>query len=856
MNTEYWLLKKETLFEILESSDDGLSSDTVSLRLEKYGKNSIDDKKKNSLLKLFFVQFLSPLIFILLFAAGLTIYLQEIIETLVILLAVMINVLFSTYQEYKAENTIQKLNSFIKEKAKVLRNGETHEVDASLIVPGDILIVTYGSRIPADASLIEINDLKIDESIITGESIPASKTTELSVSNALIGRSNYLFAGTYVTNGNGLAIVTNTGNNTEIGKIASSILKTKKAETPTQKAINQISWYILFVTVVLVTLIFFLGISRGESMFDMLILASAVAVGAVPEALPIALTVILSIGVLNISKKGGLIRRLSAAETLGSTTLILTDKTGTLTKAQLSLENVYTLEELLESKIDIRDINLLSTKHKDLLKKAYLNILSEVDKITDNKASWIYSGSAFDVIILKSLYDLNIDISDIVKNKVILPFNSTNKYSVSEGLHTKEKIILGAPDVLVKNSKLNSKDKSLLLEHLTTLSEQGKRLIAIGKISNHNKDIEGLELLGMFSFSDILRDNIYTCVKEIQNKGIKVKIISGDLSGTVRYIGEKVGIVASNDEILTGDQIKNMTDEELVKTLPFVNIFARVTPEDKLRIGNLYRSLGEIVAMTGDGVNDAPALNAMDIGISLASATDVAKGAADMILLDNDFETIVNTISEGHKIKSNIQKVFTYLMSTSLGSVFIITGALIFDLHIPLNALQIIWVNILTGTLPPLAFAYDRGHILNKNKINDKIFNFKVKFMALGIGTVSSVLLFVLYFVLQKYIEDIELAKSVFFLCFATYTLVISYSFKNLDRLIFQYNPFSNPRLNIAVVIGLVLIVSTTSFPFMRDIFHLSFVGTDYIWIILLWNVFNISLIELTKLVFMRFVRN
>lgn len=859
MQTEYWRLQKETLFEILESRDEGLNDIETKAKLEKHGKNTIKDKKKNGLIKLFLIQFLSPLIFILIFAGGITLYLQEVIESIVIFGAVIINVCFSAFQEFKAENTIEKLKSFIKDKAKVLRNDKVVEIDAADIVPGDILVIAYGSRIPADASIIEANDLKTDESIITGESIPSNKNTEVSTSNALIDRHNYLYAGTYVTNGNGLAVVTNIGNNTEIGKIASSISQTQKAQTPTQKAVKQISWYILFVAIIIVVLIFSLGVGRGESMFDMLVLASAVAVGAVPEALPIALTVILSIGVLNISRKGGLIRKLSAAETLGSTTLILTDKTGTLTKAQLSLENIYTLEELLDSKIETRELRLLSHKHKDLLKKAYLNIQSEVEKITDNKDNWIYTGSAFDIVILKSLYDLNIDIEDIIKNKIILPFNSSNKYSISQSIHVTEKIILGAPDILIRNSKLNPHQQNLLIDHLKNLSEQGKRLVAVGKLSthSHNKDsIENLELLGMFSFSDILRPHMHAYVRDIQSKGVKVKIISGDLAGTVKYIGEQVGIKTTDDEILTGDQIKNMSDEELIKTLPYVKIFARVTPEDKLRIGNLYRSLGEIVAMTGDGVNDAPALNAMDIGISLASATDVAKGAADMILIDNDFKTIVNTISEGHKIKSNIQKVFIYLMSTAMDGVFVIAGTLIIGLSIPLNALQIIWINILTGTLPALAFAYDTSYSFTKNKINDKIFNFKVKFMALGIGTVSSILLFVLYIILERNIVDTDLAKSILFLCFATYTLNISYSFKNLDKLIFQYNPFSNMRLNLAILIGLVLTVATTSFTFMRDIFHLSFVGSDYIWIIVLWNVFNITLIELTKWVFIRFVKS
>ncbi len=575
-----------------------------------------------------------------------------------------------------------------------------------------------------------------------------------------------------------------------------------------------------------------------------------------PEALPIALTVILSIGVLNISKKGGLIRKLSAAETLGSTTLVLTDKTGTLTKAQLSLENIYTVDELLASKLDSRDIKLLNSKHKDLLKTAYSNINAEVEKVTENKNNWIYTGGAFDTIVLKSLYDLDIDITELRKNKVTLPFNSTNKYSVSQSEHTKEKIVLGAPDILIRKSNLNPKDQNLLIDHLKFLSEQGKRLIAIGRSTSHTKEVDGLELLGMFTFSDILREHIHTYVKEIQNKGVKVKIISGDLSGTVKYIGEKVGIKATDDEILTGDEIRNMSDEELLKALPNIQIFARVTPEDKLRIGKLYRSLGEVVAMTGDGVNDAPALNAMDIGISLASGTDVAKGAADMILIDNDFKTIVNTITEGHKIKLNIQKVFIYLMSTSLDEVFVIAGALVVGLTIPLNALQIIWVNILTGTLPALAFAYDKSSSFNKNKINDKIFNFKVKFMALGIGVLSSILLFGLYYLLLKNIPDLKLAKSIFFLCFATYILVVSYSFRNLEKLIFQYNPFSNMKLNIANGLGLLFIFMTTSLTFMQNIFDVTFVGLEYMWIVLLWNVLNVMIIEMTKWLFIRFVRD
>jgi Ca2+-transporting ATPase len=854
-DTKYWLLKKETLFEIFDSKIEGLDDSQIDAKREKYGNNIIRDKKRSGLLKLFFIQFLSPLIFILIFASSITFYLNEIIETIVILAAILINVFFSTWQEFKAESTIEKLNSFIKNTVSIIRNGIAKEIDAVELVPGDIIIVNYGSRIPADCRILESSELKIDESIITGESIPVDKAGGIVEGNDLINRHNYLYAGTFTTNGHGKAIVTSIGENTEIGKIALSISGTKKTQTPTQNAVQQMSWYIFLITLVIVVLIFVLGVSRGEEMFDMLVLASAIAVGAVPEALPIALTVILSVGVLNISKKGGLIRKLSSTETLGSTTLILTDKTGTLTRAELSLTNIYTINELLED--GLSSVSVYSQKHEKLLKFAFSNIEAEVEKVTKNKKDWLYKGSAFDTIILKTIYDHEIDIDKVLKNKLLLPFNSTNKYSISVSSDHK-KIVMGAPDILVENSNLKADEKTKLLEIFEKLSNQGKRLIAVSyKKSDKTKndeDISRLKVIGLFAFSDPLRENMHEYISGIQRKGVKVKIISGDLAGTVKFIAEKVSIKVSDSEILTGEEIKTMDDSQLLKTLNHVKIFARVTPEDKLRIGNLYRKLGEVVAMTGDGVNDAPALNSMDMGISLASATDVAKGAADMILIDNSFKTIANTIVEGHKIKANIQKVFIYLMSSSLGAVFVVTGSLLFAISLPLTALQIIWVNILTGTLPALAFAYDKTFVVNTRQIKDKIFNSKVKFLAFGIGIVSSIFLFILYFVLIKTVDQ-QLAHSVFFVCFATYALSVAYSFKNLDKLIFQYNPFSNMRLNMSIWIGFLMIFLTMTNELMKDIFQVGSIPLSYLWVIVLWNIFNVILIEITKYGFIRFAK-
>lgn len=855
-NTIYWSVPETTLTEVLETTREGLTAEEAKKRLGLYGQNTFEAKNIRTPFGIIVSQIFNPLTSILVIAGIMTWYLQEVIETMVIFGAVVINIGFASYQEYKAENTIEKLQNYIKNKARVLRDGEITEVEAVDLVPGDVIHISYGSRVPADVRILESINLTVDEAILTGESMPVEKNISVIESDMLTERKNSLFCGTYVVNGNATAVVVNTGNNTEIGKIASSVSETEVALTPVQNAVKQISWYIFLIAAVIVVFIFFLGIYRGEDIASMLVLSTAVAVGAVPEALPITLTVILAIGVLNISKKGGLIRKLSAAETLGSTTLILTDKTGTLTKGELTLGNIFSTSDILHEKFiddDIQESCELTSTQQDLLIFASHNSEATVAKVTEDSKNWIYTGSAFDIIILKTIFARAIEDKKISKHTITTAFNSSNKYSISSNEH--ELTILGAPEILLQASTISEEKKIIAQKNFILLSAQGKRLIAIGKKTKKDVDdnsIEGLEFLGLFTFSDPLRENIGQSIKDIKAKGVDVKIITGDLLGTAKYIGHKVGIDANDDEILSGEQIRKFTDDELIVVLPKIKIFVRVTPEDKLRIGILYRSLGEVVAMTGDGVNDSPALKAMDIGISLASGSDVAKSAADMILLDNNFKTITDTITEGYKIRANIQKVFIYLMSSSLDEVFVITGALISGLTLPLNALQIIWVNIINGSLPALAFAYDSNHTVRKNVKGSGIFGFKVKFMAIGLGTLSSILLFILYYFLTETIVNQTLARSIFFVCFSTYTLTISYSFRNLDKLIINYNPFSNTRLNIANGIALTLIILSVTLPVMNRIFDMTSIPLLYVWIIVTWNVFNLGVVEFTKWVFMK----
>lgn len=855
-----WLLDTQQVLEVLTTSEEGLSASEIESRKKQYGENIFKAKSDHGVIAVFVDQFLSPLIWTLIAAGVMTWYLDELIETVVIFGAVAINVLFAFYQEYKAENTIQQLTSYIKNRAVVIRDGVAHDIDARDLVPGDIVSITYGNRIPADGRLIEATGLRIDEAILTGESLPLEKDTAVITSNVVAERKNGVFCGTYVTQGVGLFVVTHTGKDTEIGKIAQSVSEARRVKTPVQNAVRQISWYIFWLTIVIVIGIFALGVYRGQPVLEMLVLSAAVAVGAVPEALPITLTVILSVGVFAISQKGGLIRKLDAAETLGSTTLILTDKTGTLTKAELSLEGIYTGEELIaDGGITQAREHYLNDDRKQFIARAVPNIQATVEKVGTDSSHWVYTGGAFDTIILKSIYAFNMESALDYEGALVVPFNSSNKYSIS--VTGSDQIVLGAPDILIKQSGMSASQKEKALEHLQQLSEQGKRLIALGKRSlgtaaaalKDTHTIDGLSILAVFAFSDPLRTEVIPAINDIQSRGVAVKIITGDMAGTALHIAREIGMSVGEDEVLSGEQIRGMDDQTLKAILSRTKLFVRMTPEDKMRVGTLYQELGEIVAMTGDGVNDAPALKSMDIGISLGSGSDVAKSAADMILLDNNFKTITSTITEGYKIRSNIQKAFMYLMSTALDGVFVVTGSLLAGLPLPLTALQIIWVNILTGSLPALSYAYDDHHV-GRSGTHQGIFTTKVKSIALGIGTLSSGLLFALYFVLMGAIGDELLARSLFFVCFATYTLTISYSFKNIDKAIVRYNPFSNSRLNLANFAGLALIIATVSIPFMQQVFHVTSIPFSFWWIIILWNIANLLIVEVAKWILARMV--
>ncbi len=851
---QLWAMTVDEAKADFNATEKGLTEGEAEKRLAQYGSNTFHQREKKSPVALFLKQFLSPLIFLLLGAAFITGYLHEWVNTSVILFAVLLNVVLGFYHEYHAENTLDKLTSYIKDRTRVIRDGREEEIDSTLVVPGDVIKLSYGSRVPADARILTVNNLRVDEAILTGESLPIEKNIEVVPMGAEVAeRKNVAHAGTLVVEGYATALVYATGNSTEIGKIAGIVSKVERTKTPLQKGVDKLAWFIFLMVIFIVVGIWLLGISRGEEALPMLVLSAAVAVGAVPEALPIALTVILAIGATRIALKKGVVRKLSAAETLGSTTLIMTDKTGTLTLADMKLVGVFSKEEILLGS-DKEDTGEFSDEDKEILGRALLNVDITVNNPNEEKDKWTFSGRPFEINIAKASMGQGLFGEHLLgpTRTLVLPFNSTNKFSVADNGENYN--IMGAPDILLKRSKISKEEYMALEAWIDKTSREGKRLIGIASMKKHGnhvapEDVENLEFLGVLLFFDPIRPEVPRAIKNIESHGMKMVLITGDLVGTALSVAKSLDWEVKEDQVLLGSDLRKMTDEELLKTIPNIKIFARVTPEDKLRVGMLYQQLGEIVAMTGDGVNDSPALKAADIGISLGSGSDVAKSAADLVLLDDNFETISMAIDEGRKILGNVRKTFVYLMSNSFDEVFVVGGSLLAGIALPLTALQIIWVNLFTGSLPALAFAYETD--VDKGKFAGRdlklIFTTEVKVLTLGIGVISSLALFLVYYFLIKFGVDVGTARSIFFVCFSSYILAVAYSFRSLTLPLFSYDTFSNKKLNWSLMIGGLILIATMTVPALRSLFDLSPMPMVWLPFILLWIIFNVLLVEIAK---------
>lgn len=829
------------LKEIVSNQQAGLSEKEASERLKIHGSNTFGEGHSHSPLWLLLRQFASPLIIILMIAAFVTLIFHEWIDAVFIFLAVSSSVALGFYQEYKAERATEALKSYIEERVRILRGGREMEIEGRNIVPGDIVILRAGERVPADGRILETHDLSIDESVLTGESLPVSKSLAVFSENTpLPERENMVFGGTYVAEGQGKAVIVATASLTEFGKIAEAVLKQGNIQTPLQKAVALMGYAITAVILVLIAGVYALGVSRGMEHLDIFLIGVAIAVGAIPEALPPGLTAILAVGVERIAKKKGIVRSLLAVETLGSTTVVITDKTGTLTTGNLELKEVIGADSLLSKKVT-NDKEII-----ELLTLASANIDVIIDDSDKKPERWNITGRHLDIAIAKEAAKRGVAVDKIsAESTPIKLFSSSHKYSIYN--FKQKRTVLGAPDILLQHSRLDPDVQKSILEEIEKQSYAGRRLLGIGEVVGEDtgEDFE-LKFLGLLAFYDPLRKNMRGAIAEIEKSGVRVIMATGDLPGTAASIAESLGWKEGETGILTGEDLRSMTDAELEDALLRVRVLARMTPEDKYRVVEMLEAKGEVVAMLGDGVNDAPSLKRASIGVAVGSGTDVAKGVADLVLLDDNFFTIKAAIDEGKLILSNIRKTFVYLMSNCLDEVVLLGGSLALGLTLPLSPLQIIWVNFVTGSIPAIAYAFDKERQSHRAK-EHAILSKEVISLSFGIGTVSSIALLILYYLLSNIGGDSAIERTFLFACFSSYILFVAFSFRNLNKPLFSYPIFENKVLNFGVVFGIIMLLATIYLPFFQNLFGTVPLPISWFGYVILWLVANVAMVEGAK---------
>lgn len=850
----YWAMEPDAVIALQGSVSRGLMPDEAAIRLSTQGYNELPDGGRLGWLRILATQFRSPILLVLMAAGAVTLVLQDWSDSIVILAAVVVNAMLGFYQEAKAENTLALLRTFVKDRAKAVRDGKDVLVDARDLVPGDIVRFAQGDRIPADGRVIEVKDLQIDEAILTGESLAVEKHTEpVEEVTALADRSCMVFSGTTVVQGYGRMVVTATGTQTELGRIAKLVESAHQEETPLQKALLGFTYRATAVLGILTSGLFAYGVYSGKSPIDMFLISVATAVAAVPEGLPLALTVILAIGVDRLAKRRGVVRKLRAAETLGSTTLILTDKTGTLTQAKMELESVMTLTETLSQERLLE----FAVSHADVI----------IENPSDAPADWRISGRPVEVALARAGSRFGVAVTEVRDTYEVLdrlPFNSTDKYSASivRGRGEVQVILLGAPEALIRRSAMSEAERTTLMQTVDGLAEGGARVLALasrslvqegGSVADHVEKNEAV-MLGLLALRDPVRPSVKAAIERIGSAGVRTIVVTGDHAGTATHVAREVGIDVSGDEpVLTGPDIDAMDDATLKERLKTVRVIARATPEHKLRIARAFKELGEVVAMTGDGVNDAPALREADIGVAVGSGSDVAKAAADLVLLDDDFETIVSAVEEGRNVLQNVRKVIAYVLSNAFDGLLLIGGSIAFGIPLPLSTLQILWVNLFTDSFPAMALAFEKDYgDIGKGpvRMGKTIFDAELRFLVLVVGSITSALLFGMYVVLLKMGIDETLVRTFIFASFGVYTLFLVFSVRSLKKSILSYPLFGNKYLIGGTAIGFIMMASAIYLPIMQRIFNTVSLPLPWVLGVIAFGIVSMLGVELGKWVF------
>ncbi len=842
-------LSLDIIKEVLDTNfNRGLTKSEAFEREVEYGKNVLPREKSIPKLSIFFEQFKSPLIYILLIAGLVVLFFREYTDAIVILGSVVLNTFIGYVQENKANSALSKLKRIVKNKAKVLRENCVKMVDAEDVVPGDIIFLNTGDSVPADGRLVEVSDLYINEMALTGEWVPAEKKQIiLSKDINMADRDNMVYMGTMVSQGKGIAVVTGIGENTEVGKVASLVKETRESKTPYQKRLSKFSRKISYLVVLISIIIFISGILSGGNILEMFETAVAVAVSAIPEGLPIAMTVILALGMQRILKKQGLTRKLISAETLGSTTIICTDKTATLTQGKISVSKEYFKNKISEK---------LIPKIAILCNEAYVE--NERLKMEDWELRGEPTGKALLMYAAQKGYlrsDLEIELPILDE----LAFDNETKYLASLHKDGDRKIlfVVGSPEKLLEISKGDNKgwNKTLNLG-----ASKGLRMIGFGyKYVDDSKigKIEDLEFAGFLGMSDPIREDAKKAIKIVKKAGLKVVMITGDHKLTAQAVGKELKMGVNDSNIMEGNEIDELNDKDFLKIIDKIKIFARVEPRHKLRIVKLLQQRGEIVAMTGDGINDAPALKKADVGIALGSGTEVAKQIADLVLLNDSFSIIALAIEEGRAILDNIRKVITYLLSDSFTEVTLIGGSLIIakifglDWFLPITAVQILWINLVSDGFPALALAFEpKEDDLMEYKVTKEkkpLLNKEMKIIIFAIGIITDAILLGVFLYFWKQGLDITYIRTMIFAALGFDSLFYIFSCKSLHRGILHINIFSNKLLILSVIFGLISLLVAIYIPVLNMVLGIMPLALTDWGIIIGLGIVEIILVEITK---------
>lgn len=866
----------EEVLKSLDTSIDGLSTAQAKERLDAYGYNELDEGEKRSLLSKFIDQFKDLMIIILLVAAALSIITEGrhgLTDACIIFAVVVLNAAFGVYQEGQAEAAIEALKNMSSPMARVRRDGNVVEIDSRELVPGDIVLLEAGDVVPADMRLIEAASLKIEEAALTGESVPVEKDiTETVEAEAGIGdRVNMCYQNSNVTYGRGTGVVTNTGMYTEVGKIADMLANADESQTPLKQSLEQLSKTLTYLIIAIALVTFLVSVFiRGEQPLEGLMVAVALAVAAIPEGLPAIVTILLSLGTTTLAKRNAIVRKLPAVETLGSTEIIASDKTGTLTMNQMTVEKVYTNGQLQNADTE------LGADNTTLRIMTFAN-----DTKVDPDGKLI--GDPTETALVQFGLDHNFDVREVLKSEprvAELPFDSDRK--LMSTIHKEPDgsyfvAVKGAPDQLIKRvtrieingevRPITDEDKQAILAVNKDLAKQALRVLMMAykttsEIPTLESEVVESDLIfsGLVGMIDPERPEAAEAVRVAKEAGIRPIMITGDHQDTAEAIAKRLGIIDPNDtedRVITGAELNELSDEEFQKVFKQYSVYARVSPEHKVRIVKAWQNEGKVVAMTGDGVNDAPSLKTADIGIGMGiTGTEVSKGASDMVLADDNFATIIVAVEEGRKVFSNIQKSIQYLLSANMAEVFIIFFATLFGWDV-LQPVHLLWINLVTDTLPAIALGVEPaepGIMTHKPRGRQSNFFDGGVFGAIMYqGVFQTILVLAVYgwgLVFPEHHTQAEIHADALTMAYATLGLIQllhAFNVKSVYQSVFKVGLFRNKTFNWAIPVAFILLMATIVVPGFNNLFHVSHLSFTQWLAVMVGSFLIVVLVEIVK---------